>query len=186
MQRRLLQPNVPSSGGFLAIPLTLGTGGQGWDQGTTPARKPHLLPAAGMCPGALAPFDTPITQLPEPNPTANPLPFEKQSGSNLQNTAFFTTQLPGQGPHTVPCHPASGWCLAAWEQAAGDNQCCHLAPCTGKPHAALHCSLWLCLRNRRKADDLPDTHMVQLTATSSSWVTFVRTLNSCIRITGRN
>lgn len=31
-----------------------------------------------------------------------------------------------------------------------------------------------------------ETHMVQLTGTSSSWVMFVRTRKSCIRITGRN
>lgn len=74
---------------------------QGWEQGTIPARKPHLLPAAGTCLGAPELFDTPVTRLTEPSPPEDPFSFENQTGSILKIPRFSACSSQDKVP-TLP------------------------------------------------------------------------------------
>lgn len=137
--------------------------------------SPHLLPGAGTRLGTLQPFDTPITQLPEP---PSPFSFEKQPRSIFKVPHFSSHHSQDKSPTMLPWH----WHDPGEDSSRGQpvlplsTLCWETRPCFALPSVALHLS----------PDGSPKTHMVQLTATSSSCVTFVRTLNSCIRITGRN
>lgn len=59
-----------------------------------------------------------------------PFTFRETNQEHLWNTTFFLTRAP-QCPHATH--------MMQRKTAAGDSQCCHLAPCTGKPDPALHC-----------------------------------------------